>query len=93
VRLPAEEFAALTRKLESAGIRLPHADDFERKLGELRVLYEPYVNALSARLLIPLPPWVRHGAAPDNWQTSAWERHMSGRVRLAVFGDAEDDHL
>jgi len=32
-------------------------------------MYEPYLNTLSDRLLMPLPPWT--SAKPmDNWRTS-----------------------
>ena len=41
---------------------------------ELRLLYEPYVVALSELLLMPLPPWILPANAIDNWKTSAWGR-------------------
>src|SRR5438309_581375 len=44
-----------------------------QQLVELRGLYEPYVAALARHLAVTLPPWVRQGERPDNWQTSAWE--------------------
>jgi hypothetical protein len=46
----------------------------ERKLNELRSMYEPYVAALSDWLLMPLPPWILPHDAIDNWKTSAWGR-------------------
>jgi ion channel len=44
----------------------------ERKLSELRALYEPYVAALSEFLLMPLPNWTVQENRRDNWQTTAW---------------------
>ena len=35
---------------------------------ELRAMYEPYAEALSRHLLMPLPAWVPPAGAPDNWQ-------------------------
>jgi len=46
----------------------------EDKLGELRAMYEPYVNALSEFLLMPLPKWTTVTAVGDNWQTTAWKQ-------------------
>jgi len=54
-----------------------HLDDgagAEEKLTELRLMYEPYVSALSELLLMPLPPWILGEEAIDNWKTSAWGR-------------------
>jgi hypothetical protein len=44
----------------------------EDKLAGLRALYEPYVNALSDLLVMPLPAWTTRDPVPDNWQTTAW---------------------
>ena len=46
----------------------------EQRLDELRLMYEPYVCALSEMLLMPLPPWILESNAIDNWKTSAWGR-------------------
>ncbi|HET6975296.1 MAG TPA: potassium channel family protein [Pyrinomonadaceae bacterium] len=46
----------------------------EKKLTEMREMYEPYVAALSELLVMPLPPWILSEAAIDNWKTSAWGR-------------------
>src|SRR5207248_4420446 len=50
-------------------------DEVDRKLIELRRMYEPYVNSLAQFLFMTLPPWIHEGNAMDNWQTSAWERN------------------
>jgi hypothetical protein len=46
----------------------------ERKLTEMREMYEPYVAALSEFLVMPLPPWILSEDAIDNWKKSAWGR-------------------
>ena len=46
----------------------------EKKLTEMRKMYEPYVAALSEYLVMPLPPWILSEDAIDNWKTSAWGR-------------------
>jgi hypothetical protein len=56
------------------GIMLQEGDAATEKLNKLRNMYEPYVNALSKYLLMPLPAWEIAPKATDNWQTSAWER-------------------
>jgi hypothetical protein len=44
----------------------------ERALADLRAMYEPYVNSLSVRLMLPLPEWLPKPGARDNWQKSKW---------------------
>jgi hypothetical protein len=53
-------------------------------------MYEPYVEALSEYLALPLPPWVRERDRPDNWQTSAWDRVVQLPSRAPV---REDEHF
>jgi hypothetical protein len=44
----------------------------------LREMYEPYLNGLSMRLLMPLPSWgVGHNFV-ENWKRSAWGKITSG---------------
>jgi len=55
----------------------------DQKLSDLRRLYEPYINGLSERLLMPLPPWAAVAPTVDNWRTSAWERVFGGYCRIS----------
>jgi hypothetical protein len=65
-RLPPEAFAQLARLVgDNAG------PDAESRLAELRLMYEPYVSALSHYLLMPLPSWLP-GERDDDWQSTAW---------------------
>jgi hypothetical protein len=66
-RLPPEEHAALEEDLARSGLALNPCDDCNGELARLRRSYEPYVAALSTRLMMPLPRW-RH--ATDRWDIS-----------------------
>lgn len=71
-RLPHAGFLSLSSILETAGfVGLDAAA--EARLRDLRELYEPYVNALSGELLLPLPPWLPPPDALDDWQSSPWD--------------------
>jgi hypothetical protein len=67
-RLPPDQFTVLAKTLG----RDLEEGPAEAKLKELRLLYEPYVAAISRYLLMPLPGWMP-ASRPDNWQSSAWE--------------------
>ncbi|HXJ79191.1 MAG TPA: potassium channel family protein [Candidatus Methylomirabilis sp.] len=72
-RLPAAELARLRTMLVRAGVPLREGPDADRMLGHLRQMYEPFVNALAERLLMPLPPWMPPpGARDDAWKITAW---------------------
>jgi hypothetical protein len=73
-RFPAADVARLRAVLTQAGIPLRDGPEADRKLEELRRMYEPYVNSLAGYLLMPLPPWISTKTVTDNWRTSAWER-------------------
>jgi hypothetical protein len=91
-RLPPAEFARLRESLAAAGLVLRGGPGMEKALAELRGLYEPFVNALAAYFLHPLPP-VQHDRPPvDNWQTSAWMRRSPGLSGLPAAG-GEDEHF
>ena len=54
-RLPHARFAAAWEAFHAAGLARGDPDDFERRLAALRRMYEPYVAALGAYLMIALP--------------------------------------
>jgi hypothetical protein len=74
VRLPEGELVRLRRVLAENGIVLLEGEEVEHRLLNLRMMYEPYVFALSEWLMMPLPPWILPKDAIDNWKTSAWGR-------------------
>ena len=73
-RLPPSSLSELRKMLAEAGVTLQEDGTAERKLRELRQMYEPYVQALSEYLQMALPPWFRATVKPDSWQVSAWEK-------------------
>ncbi len=68
-RLSPAEFAKLYDSLRAAGIPLAEKPAVEQRLTDLRGLYEPFLNALSELLLLPLPPWIDPRSA-KGWETS-----------------------
>lgn len=77
-RLSPSEIEKLGVILSEANPNKGAADLDYRELERLRNMYEPYVNALSHYLLMPLPDWLPSPDLTDDWQTSAWE-HARGR--------------
>ncbi len=71
-RLPETDRRRLWASLRDAGWRMREDEASMARLGELRDMYEPYVNALASRLLMPLPTWLPADGARDNWQRTAW---------------------
>jgi hypothetical protein len=90
-RLSPQKWSALLDVVARAGLKLNDGEAVEQRLRELRGMYEPFVNALSIRFLMPLPPVLPEGEPVDNWQTSAWMRRTRGFRQLAAV-DAVDDH-
>jgi hypothetical protein len=88
-RLPPEKLAELTTLLKDAGIVLKE-EGLEERLKELRRLYEPYLQALSAYFRFPLPHWMPTGSGIDNWQASSWERRTAGQTAVEA---ARGDHF
>ena len=72
-RLSPEDFARMRDALAEVGLVLQHEEDAEKRLYEIRLIYEPFVNALANHLLVNLPPWVSATRTVDDWQTSAWD--------------------
>src|SRR5207244_9374034 len=70
-RLSPEDFARMREALADVGLTLQHGEDAEKRLYEIRLIYEPFVNALANHLLVNLPPWVSATRTVDDWQTSA----------------------
>jgi hypothetical protein len=91
-RLPPARYRALRESLRGAGLELADGGDAERRLAELRGMYEPFVQALATRFLMPLPPMVVDEHPVDNWQTSAWMRRTLGIGQLRA-AEPGDDHV
>ncbi|HWB09053.1 MAG TPA: potassium channel family protein [Pirellulales bacterium] len=91
-RLPPDEFQRLRRLLAEAGVSFDDGSDVEKRLVELRAMYEPFAAALSQRLLFSLPPILSAKEPVDNWQTSPWTRRTPGIGALPT-ADAENEHF
>jgi hypothetical protein len=72
-RLSPTELAHLRSTLAAAGLSLSQGVDADRKLTDLRDMYEPYICSLSKYFRIALPPWMHEARHKDNWQMSVWE--------------------
>jgi voltage-gated potassium channel Kch len=73
-RMPIGRLMHLHRDLQIAGFQLHDIDKFEKKVAELRDLYEPFVSVLSERFLFELPEIAPDRVTPDNWQRSSWKK-------------------
>jgi len=71
-RLPPAELARLRVTLREAGVTIREDQTSAAALGDLRGMYEPYVNSLADFLLLPLPNWLPEPGVRDNWQKSKW---------------------
>jgi hypothetical protein len=92
VRMGEEDLKQLRANLAGRGVTLSDGAGASEKLAELRILYEPYLNGLSRRLLMTLPPWLLAERKKDNWQGGPWDRAIQARA-LEHPGRAVDDHF
>src|ERR1700687_3106711 len=75
-RLPVKDLADVRSLLaESGACNCTEAGDL--KLSELRSMYEPQLNGLSRRLLMPLPSWGVGAKFHDKSKKTAWDRITS----------------
>ena len=94
-RLPAGELRKLHTLLIGANLSECCAEDREedeQRLGDLRRMYEPYVAALSDRLLMPVGAWTPAKHIVDNWRTSAWAR-ISTDIETPFAEAEEKEHF
>jgi hypothetical protein len=90
-RLSPADHHRLRESLAKAGLNLRDTPEADRKLAELRHMYEPYLQALAKYLYMELPPWILSQAVTDNWRTSAWGR-ISGFSVPSQDEKTRDDH-
>jgi hypothetical protein len=72
-RLSPEKLARLRQVLSGNCLKIRKGAAVDRKLAELRHLYEPYCHALAAYFRVAIPPWIAGEGWVDNWQKTAWE--------------------
>lgn len=73
-RLEQGQLDELRKLLAAAGMRLKQDEEADAKIAKMRSLYEPYCEALSRRLMLTLPSWIRTEKKKDNWQGGPWDR-------------------
>jgi hypothetical protein len=81
-RLTPETAQRLWEAAKACGLLNNSAEIAQERLTALRGVYEPYLEALSEYLLMPLPPWAPVPGAKDNWETTAWDYETPA----ALFG-------
>ena len=91
-RLPAETLQLIRETLAQHGTHLIATPEADKKLTELRRIYEPYVYALAERFNQTLPPWIPAKKSKDNWQTTAWAKKL-GNSEAAGAALIHDDHF
>jgi hypothetical protein len=90
-RLPPEDLLRLRNTLATHGMQLSRTLEADKKLKEMRMMYEPYVYALAIHLNQTLPPWIPMQKGKDNWQTTAWAQ-SAGLVESETVL-IHDDHF
>jgi len=79
-RLPPKDVVTVRNLLVECHASSKCGESGDKKLNELREMYEPYLNGLSMRLLMPLPSWGVGHRFVENWKRSAWGKISSGPV-------------
>src|SRR5205085_1934171 len=91
-RASPEQQERLQKLLRDAGVEFQNGAHVDKKLAELRAMYDPFLSALSRRFLLPLPPMASAQDAADNWQRSAWMRPAPG-IGALPDAVANEDHF
>jgi hypothetical protein len=78
-RLTAAELDRLLAK--DSKVAASTAEQVNR-LGELRLLYEPFLQSLADYFMFRLPRFFPDRPAADNWQSSAWTKRAPGITEL-----------
>ena len=67
-RLPPETFTRMLEVFETAGLRWNGGPEARELLASLRATYEPLLDGLGLRLMLPLTGWIAADDAADHWQ-------------------------
>jgi hypothetical protein len=92
-RLTESDLRQIRDTLAAHGMNLRDGEEADRRLLELRRMYEPYVYALASYLSQPLPPWIPQKKGKDNWQTTAWARESGLLAKKDVTTVVVDEHF
>jgi ion channel len=89
-RLPAQDLRRIRDILAQHGLKLRDNADADRRLTDLRGMYEPYIYALGVYLNQSLPPWIPQKKGKDNWQTTAWGKAAGFVEKEGVAAHVEE---
>ncbi|HZP17501.1 MAG TPA: potassium channel family protein [Terriglobales bacterium] len=95
-RLTSADLGGIRAQLAQKGLQLRSGADSDKKLAELRALYEPYAQGIARNLLITLPQWIRHDPIKDNWRSGPWDRMVQARALGSIAPGRRgpvDDHF
>jgi hypothetical protein len=71
-RLSIDDVSSLREIFVQGGMPVLDAGEINRRLEQLRRMYEPYLHSLAGYLRLAVPPWVPPAGRKDNWETSPW---------------------
>jgi hypothetical protein len=91
-RLSDADLRRLRDTLGQEGLKLRDGEEADRRLKELRKMYEPYCYSLATYLQLILPPWIPQKKGKDNWQTSAWSEKTGFAEHEAATAAVERHH-
>ncbi|MGB7266153.1 MAG: potassium channel family protein [Terracidiphilus sp.] len=86
-RLPPDRCQKLYEALLQSGVNICGGSSFRERLIQMRALYEPYTEALSRFLSMPLPPWLSEQPHKDNWLAVARLRAQTEASNTAASGE------
>jgi len=91
-RLPPKDLAQIRALLLECHASNKCGESGDKKLHELREMYEPYLNGLSMHLMMPLPSWGVGHQFTENWKRSAWGK-ISSRSTGPGSSSSESSHF
>ncbi len=85
-RLPESEWKRLANAMKTNGLVITNRK-WQQELADLRLLYEPYVTALSCHFRMSLPQWIVVRETHDNWQSTPWKNITGSGVAKLPHSD------
>jgi hypothetical protein len=92
-RLSADDLQRMTELLREAGVDVDESSDASEKLAELRGMYEPFIHAIAARLMLRVPPISPREISADNWQRSPGMPRTPGIGSLPAAQHLKEEHF
>jgi hypothetical protein len=77
----SDDFSRLCVDLAARGVVIRDGEEAGQRLKELRLMYEPFVEALADYLILDLPELNIVPDRVDDWQTSAWDHFLAASPR------------